>query len=191
MDVPWRWKVCFFPSARTDRPPAITSSSASQTRPGWGRITSVEWIYWLALGFSLPSSIFLCLCLHTVYYVSELMNLICWHLALSVSLNAQLMFLSTVFFSSFFSLGNSRSWKPLTHVPCHCAKLPGLWLVWMDQRNRGSSPECSPPRLPLLYLTQRWTAPSSLALQLVGMNLWRILEEMHHFCKINRFKCSA
>lgn len=94
-----RLKVCFFQSVQIDRSPAITSSLARQTGPG----SQCENICWMDLltrsCFFSPFLYFFFFFLHTVYYVSDLMNLICLHVILSVSLNACLMFLSTVLFS--------------------------------------------------------------------------------------------
>lgn len=89
-------KVCSFQSVQIDRPPAITPSQPGRQALAVSVKTSVQWIYWLDLVFSSPFLYFFFL--HTVYYVAELMNLICWHIALSVSLNTCLTFLSTVLF---------------------------------------------------------------------------------------------
>ena len=107
---PLRLKVCFFQSVQTDRPPAITSSLARQTGPG----RQCENICWMDLltrsCFVSPFLYFFFL--HTVYYVSDLMNLIGCHVTLSVSLSACLTFLSTVLFSRqqpFLELQQARA----------------------------------------------------------------------------------
>jgi hypothetical protein len=94
-----RLKVCFFQSVQTDRHPAITYAVARQTGPG----RQCENICWMDLltgsCFYSPFLYFFSLFfLHTVYYVSDLMNLICWHVTPSVFRNDGLTFLFTVLF---------------------------------------------------------------------------------------------
>lgn len=153
-----RLKVCFFQSVQTDRPPAITSSSARQAGPG----RQCENICWMDLltrscfFFSLSLFFFL----HTVYYVSDLMNLICWHVALSV-----LLVLASCFSLSALFLAAVLPGAP-AHVQSPCARLSWLLWAWKGLERTAALQDPLLPRS-LRYLTQQWTAPSGRALQLV------------------------
>lgn len=146
-----------FLSGRTDRLPAITYSPAKSVAHTVSMKTSAEWIYWVGLRCRLGVGV------PTVYYSPDLMNLICWHVSLSVLLDP----ISHFFLLCCF-LGNRSSWHIGMCTSCKSTRLRWLQLAWQDQINIDHFPGPHLPPLTPHYLTQTWTSPTSMSTQLVG-----------------------
>lgn len=120
-------KPYFPPSDRTDRLPAITHSPVKSAAHTVSVKTSVEWIYWLGLRSKSFIVCFFFFLFHTAYYSPDLMNLICWHVSLSVLLDPV-----SHFFLLYCFLGNRSSRHIGVSTSCKSTRLRWLQLAWRD-----------------------------------------------------------